>query len=138
MKTSDLPTAMELGFKPIFQPMTPDQTNLFFQIYLSDEIEIPENEIPHPIKIIDRRIEVLELPIQITMSAKVLLVVLTDGNPGRMVASLIDCLVKYENRTVNKDMIIELYENGFYSDASFHEYVENYLKIKKSKWSEIY
>ena len=138
MKTSNLPTAKELGFNPIFQPMNQDDTMLFVQIYGSGELEIPENEIPHPIKIIDRRIEVLNLPIELTMKAKLLLLVLTGGNPGKMVGSLIDCLVKYEDKTVDCGMVADLYPDGFYSDISFHEYVEKYLKLKKSKWSEIY
>lgn len=136
---SNLPKAKELGFNPIYQQLTDEQSRMLISILLSNnEPDIPENEIPFPIKIIEKRIDVLKLPIKLTTTAKLLLLVLTDGNPGKMVTSLIDCLVKFENQTVTKDMVCDLYPNGFYNENSFIEYVDNYLKLKKSKWSEIY
>lgn len=137
-------TAIELGFKPEYEAMTKEQTELLMHILFSrthmgnKEVDLPEEDKPWPIKMIEKRIEVLKLPIKLETSAKLAMVILTGGNPGKMNAALIDILTKYEGKTVTSDEICELYPMGFYTEESVHDYINNYLKTKKVKWSHIY
>lgn len=142
MKTKLTQTATQLGFNPRYSEMSREQSELLMSVIFSsmkcDEVDIPEEEKPHPIKMIEKRIEVIKLPITLKPSAKLAILILTDGNPGKMNAALIDCLIRFENKEVSVGEICELYPMGFYSDKSALEYIDNYLKTKKTKWSEIY
>lgn len=88
-------------------------------------------------QIIDKRIEVLKLPIKFTTSAKLAVLALTD-NPGKVVALLVDCLNNFEGQEITSREIAELYPVGFYDDATFERYIDEYLKPRKVKWAEIY
>ena len=139
MKTQLEKTAQELGFKPQYQPMTREQTELFATVLLSGDMEeISDKEAPHPLKILRKRIEVLELPIKFSPKAELLSLIVTDGNPGKMMTVLIEALSNYENKTVDADEIAELYPWGFYTEDSVMELIDNYFKTRKAKWSEIY
>ena len=107
-------------------------------ILFSEIKQIPEKELPHVIRILDKRIEVMKLPIKFNLKAKLLLFVLTDSNPGRMMLALIDSLTKYEGKEVTEGEICDIYPEGFYSEESVLEYVEKYCKTRLCKWSEIY
>ena len=131
-------TAIELGFKPKFERLSKEQSELFINILFSEIKQIPEKELPHVIRILDKRIEVMKLPIKFNLKAKLLLFVLTDSNPGRMMLALIDSLTKYEGKEVTEGEICDIYPEGFYSEESVLEYVEKYCKTRLCKWSEIY
>ena len=92
----------------------------------------------HGTKILEKRIEVLKLPIEFTNNAKIAIDCFTLGNPGKTVALLIDCLTKYEGQKVSVSMLSDVYPFGFYNEETFEDYVDNYLKTNKAKWSEIY
>jgi hypothetical protein len=132
------PTPKELGFSPQYKEMDEDQAEMYMSVLLSQTKEIPKDDIPFPIQIIDKRIEAMNLPISFTGKAKILALILTDGNPGRMVTVLIDALIEHEGEEVDHEKLSLLYPMGFYSDTSFDIYVNDFLKEGKSKWSEIY
>ena len=133
-------TARELGFIPRYKAMTRDQTESLMRVVLTKEedINIPDNNLPFILQLLNKRVEALKLSINFTNKGKLAAMVLSEGNPGRMVTILIDCLIKYEGKTITDDEICSLYPMGFYDDDSFEIYVEQYLKPKKTKWSNIY
>jgi len=132
-------TAKELGFKQIMKPMTKEQTNSFITIMLGEpRTNLPEEELPFTLKMLNKRLEVMDLPIKITERAKWLLFILTEQNPGKMNVALIDCLTEYSEGKVDYDEVVDLYPMGFYTDESVIDYVENYIKPRLCRWSQIY
>ena len=96
------------------------------------------DEYPFTCKVIDKRVEELDLPIKFTDAALLAAEVFAEGNPGKAVVFLIDSLNKFEGKTVGLDEICEsLYPFGFYTDASLDEYIDG-CKDRKYRWSEIY
>ena len=89
------------------------------------------------IQILNKRIEVFKLPIQFTSSAKMAILAYVD-RPGSLVALLIDCLTAYEGKTVDVNMLVELYPDGFYDEETMIRYIDEYLKPRTVKWAEIY
>ena len=89
-------------------------------------------------KIINKKIEVFELPIYFSPAALLLVCILTKEVPGKAVVVLIDSLTKYADQVVTAQKLLDLYPNGFYTQASFEDYVENIIKPRKIKWAEIY
>lgn len=89
------------------------------------------------VQILNKRIEVLKLPIQFTDGAKMCALALVD-RPGSMVALLIDCLNNYEGKTVTSRELADLYPTGFYDEPTMLRYIDEYLKPRKVKWAEIY
>ena len=75
-------------------PMTEEQTKLWINIsFLKDESVLDEFiDNVHGCKVIQKRIDVLKLPIEFDRKAMATLSVLCDYNVGRMVVSLIDIL----------------------------------------------
>ena len=138
METMIKETAKDLGFIPKYVPMTHEQTLMFIGALGGINEEEYKKNIPFSIQILDKRIEALKLPITFTIQAKVLAMILTDGNPGKMMTVLIDALTRFENKEIDSHDITRLYAIGFDSDESFQDYVETYIKTKKIKWSEIY
>ncbi len=104
------------------------------------EEEFNGSKAPFPIQILNKRIEALELKIKFTGKAKLLLLIYTEGNPGKIVTSLIDCLTKFGNKefTIDCDELVQVYPDGFYTEDSFIELVDDYFKTRKVIWSEIY
>ena len=131
-----------------FKPMTEDGTKLFAEALMVEmslykqgrdafEFNIPKEERSMAMEILLKRIEALKLPIKFSPLAMCAMEALVD-NPGKVVVTLIDCLVKYPNEVVDVSKLTEVYPWGFYSDKAFDDYVDNYLKPKKSMWSSLY
>jgi len=132
-------TAKELGFKQIMKPMTKEQTNSFITIMLGEpRTNLPEEELPFTLKMLNKRLEVMDLPIKITERAKWLLFILTEQNPGKMNVALIDCLTEYSEGKVDYDEVVVVYKMGFYTDESVIDYGEIYIKPRLCRWSQIY
>jgi hypothetical protein len=89
------------------------------------------------IQILDRRIEVMKLPISFSPAAKLAILALID-RPGSVVVLLIDCLNAYEKLKVTVPLLVELYPEGFYDEPTLERYVEGYMKPRKVKWSDVY
>jgi hypothetical protein len=143
MKTEIKETAKELGFISTYSPMSEEQTHQFMSILLGEMKEgfeemMSSEEAPFPIQILNKRVELMELPISFTAKAKMLALILTEGNPGRIMTVLIDCLTRFEGQEVDDYKLIQVYPEGFYSENSFIDLVDNYFKLRKVKWSEIY
>jgi hypothetical protein len=141
MKTELIKTAKELGF--IGQPKEMDDTHtrLFIIASMSEEEDLAAGLAEDPIfavQILEKRIEVGQLPITFTASAKLASIAVTEGNPGRMVVLLIEALTKHEGETIDCNHIAELYPFGFYDETTFIDLVDNYIKPRLIKWSEIY
>jgi len=132
--------AIELGFVPQYCQMTEEQTEMLMKVLFTKEkdINIPDDNIPFVLQILDKRIKAAKLPIKFSVKGKFAAMVLSSGNPGRIVTILIDCLTEYEGQTVTDEMICNIYPWGFYNNNSFFEYVEKYLKPRRVKWSQIY
>lgn len=137
MKTK---SAKELGYNPIYTPMTKEQSENFVRVLMADpqDIKIDGKDIPFVLQVLNKRIEVMNLPINFTSQAKLLALILSNGNPGKMMIILIDCLINFEGKEVSGDDICNLYPMGFYNEISTTNYIDNYLKPHKCKWSEIY
>jgi len=140
-------SAKTQGFIPKFSPMTEKQTHNFIGVIMAPDdktIEFLEGDVPFPIQIIQKRIEVMNLPISFTPKALLIALIMTDGNPGKMITVLIDCLDNFlddEENPVEIDddkLSMNLYPWGFYNNDSFQQYVETYLKPRKVKWGHIY
>lgn len=129
-------TAKELGLIPKYEPMTPEQTKMLTRVLIGTPVE--NIEMPFVIRILEKRIEVMQLPIKFTVKGKFAALTLSEGNPGKMMTILIDCLTKYEGQEVDGGMICDIYPIGFYSENSFMDYVDNYIKTRQVKWSQIY
>jgi len=127
-------------FKPFYEKFIEDQMKSLIEITVNEPKENFEKEIDKlfPIQIFNKRIEVFNLPIKFTGKAKLLSLVYTEGNPGKMMALLIDCLQKYDGEVIDIDKLVEIYPEGFYTQESFIDYVDNYIKTRKVAWSEIY
>lgn len=132
-------TAKELGFKPNYTPMDREQFEVLINLMFTESLDIPKEERPFGVQILDKRIEGLEFPIKMNDRTKLFILSLSNGNPGKIVTILIDCLTKFEGREATVENICEeLYPMGFYSDQSFTDYVNNYLKPHRCKWSQVY
>ena len=145
MKTELTKNAIELGFKPKYVPLEKDFFSLLLAAITKTEEEctklvgmLAKDNMNHSLKILEKRIEVMALPISFTSGGKLTALALTQGNPGRMIALLIDCLTQHEDRKINPEMLCVMYAIGFYSEASYIQYVDTYLKTKTVKWSEVY
>lgn len=94
------------------------------------------------VEVIMKRIEGMALPIQFTPEGLIGAYALSENIPGRAIVLLMDCLTKYEGKTVNASMLADLYPFGFYSEETFTRYVEEYLKDKdmrpRVRWACIY
>lgn len=100
--------------------------------------EIKNSEFWFVPKVIQKRIDVLGLPIKFTEDGYLAAVSLCGDNPGRGVTLLVDALTRFEGQTMTCSKVIELYPSGFYCEDTFCDYVDNYLKPRKVKWAEIY
>lgn len=109
-------------------------------------------------KIIDKRIEVLNLPIKLEPKLEVAATIWCT-NAGRTVAFLIDCLkfiskgngvyakwlidhpkgLTPEKITLTLDDVCDhIYPHGTYTEDYFCDYIDNTLKKLKCDWAEIY
>jgi len=123
--------------------MTPEQSKLYLDLLCichdgQDKDDPKEFDDSFPIQVAKKRIEVFKLPIGFTPTGYVSMPIFTDVIGG-IVVILIDCLTKYEGRkNIDARMIGNLYPGGFYKEETLDNYIDNYLKPKKVKWSEIY
>ncbi len=96
METNTKQTAKELGFNPVYKPLSPEDSELFIKILMGDmkegfEEEMTGSTAPFPIQILEKRLQAFDLKLKFNSKAKLLLLIYTEGNPGRIVTSLIDC-----------------------------------------------
>lgn len=98
----------------------------------------PNLEYPFLSQVVKRRIEVMNLPIKFN-DAALIAVNAFCSNPGRAVVLLIDCLNKLEGKTVTVDLLCkEVYPFGVYTDEEFEKIVDEKIRTRKMKWSEVY
>ena len=65
--------------------------------------------------------------------------ILSDGNPGRAIMMLIDLCGTFKNRPIiTSEEIIEKYPTGVYSDDTFMNICDYYVKTGKVLFSEMY
>lgn len=65
--------------------------------------------------------------------------ILSGGNPGRAIMMLIDLCGTFKNRSIiTSSKIVEKYPNGIYSDDTFMNIYNYYVKTGKVLFSEMY
>jgi len=94
-------------------------------------------DLPFVPQIIKRRVEVLNLPLVLTNTG-LWGTICFAKNPGQAVVLLIDFLTRYEGEKLTANKLCELYPFGFYNEDALCDYIDNQIKPKKVKWSEIY
>lgn len=104
---------------------------------LEDKKDLEELEEEFLIKILNKRIEGMKLPISFSPAAKMAILAFCD-RPGSVVILLIDCLNAYEGQRVTVPMLVELYSDGFYDEGTLLRYIDDYMKLRKVKWSYVY
>lgn len=121
-------------------PMSELGTKIFLSsvMYANEAQSLADEDFSLTMAVVKKRIESFKLPIEFDTPALMAVEGLAEGNPGKAVAILIDCLTHYEGGKVTPREIAMLYPWGFYNDSVFVDYVDNYLKPRKVKWSELY
>lgn len=131
---------------PKFEQLTRARSELFLKAVMLEhafeDAGTPDKELPEMneifgIQVLNKRIEVMKLPIKFTAPAKMAIMAYVDS-PGKIVALIIDCLTAYEGKTVTVKMLVDLYPDGFYTQETFERYVDNEIKTKKHKWAHVY
>jgi len=118
--------------------LTESQCKILISIVSAKSLEEELKNLFIP-QIILKRIDAFKLGISFTPKALGIIDVFAMNNPGRAVIILIDCLTKFGEVEVNDSMLCkDLYPYGFYNMDTFVDYVENYLKSKKVRWSTLY
>ena len=80
----------------------------------------------------------LVLP-EITPLVFINIAILSGGNPERAIMMLIDLCGTFKNRSIiTSEEIIEKYPTGIYSDDTFMNICDNYVKTGKVLFSEMY
>lgn len=115
-----------------FRPLTEEESRFIVTVCLidkSDPIALIEmynefRETTFITKILEKRIEAFKLP-KFEMSAILALTVLSTGNPGRAVLSLIETMEAYDKffpEEINIDFICtNVYPFGIYTDEGFEQ-----------------
>lgn len=127
-------------FRPRYEQLSQEQSKLLFMIIMADAEKMPpppEHEYDLLMQILKKRIDVLELPVQLDGWALAALTLIAT-NPGRAVVALIDCLDKFEGKVTVEDITMRLYPMGFYDEESLTYIVDNIHKKNLAKWSGIY
>ena len=120
----------EMLLKLVFIESNPEDEKRF-----NDNVEKSSfDELPFLSKIVQRRIEVLKLPIKFSPLALIAICCFARV-AGEAVVLLIDVLNKYENEIVTVSKLVDLYPAGFYDQPTFESILDN---LKGKKWSEIY
>ena len=88
--------------------------------------------------IIRANLRIRNLPISFTENAIMSIVLLTQGVPGKQIVALVDLLTEYEGKEITMRTLSEMYPYGMYKEEVFMDYIDNYLKPNKVKWSELY
>jgi hypothetical protein len=133
----------ETVFKGETAPMSEEGALVFAKACIAENLESPfpkdlkENPLWFLPSIIEKRIEAYKLPIKFTDYGYVAMMAMVD-RPGTAIIVLIDALTRFEGQTIDANKLADLYPNGFYTEETCMDYIDNYLKPKKVKWSEIY
>jgi len=96
-----------------------------------------DKEFPFLSEIVYKRVTAYSLPINFTLEAYLAISCLA-GNPGQAVVVLVDCLNSFEGELVTTTKLVDLYPYGFYNMDTFSNIVDNFMKTKTHKWSNIY
>jgi hypothetical protein len=108
------------------------------------EIIERDKKLPFPMRVLKGRLVKAELPINFTVNGAIAMTAVTHGNPGRMVAGLVNILTHYvdvkksENHIVNVSDVVRVYPNGDLNEENMLDYIDNYLKPNRVKWAELY
>lgn len=96
------------------------------------------HEWPETLQIIQKRIEVMDLPIKFSPWGLAATLVFAKS-PGQAVTLLIDCLDECEGETVTVETLCKrVYPQGFYAQRSFEYVIDEIHKKRKAKWSWVY
>jgi hypothetical protein len=134
------------GLNPRYTPMDEEQSKLFTTACLlegrqpgQDDLAALEKSLSEQffIKVLDKRIEAMKLPIQFSQTGKMAALAFVKV-VGAMVVLLIDCLNAYEGKTITTAELADLYPIGFYDEATLERYVDDYMKPRRVKWSDVY
>jgi hypothetical protein len=139
-----------------YQPLSKENCVLLLKLTLaemsakeeevSSKLEDIGKELPFLSQIVQKRIEVLKLPIKFTPLALLAINCFAD-RPGAAVLFLIDALNKFkfedkpgsENPVVTVEMICtELYPLGFYTGDAMADRIDNEIIAKKDRFSYVY
>lgn len=148
-------------FEPRFRPLEQDQMEIFAMLTIGEmdgkSIEVPEKEKPFFISVIETRISGMNLPIRFTPNALYTSMAFCKV-VGDSVVFLVDCLRakvpketylkwKEDSGSITEEDIVEVnvndiamsvYPNGYHTESSFEDYIDNFLKPREIEWAEIY
>jgi hypothetical protein len=133
------------GLNPTYQKMSEIQSRMFLAATMTEmgdseahsTLNLEESDALFLSAIVQKRIDVMKLPIKFSGMALVGLNSLVD-RPGSAVVLLIDCLNAFEGQTVTMSKLASLYPWGFYDKPTMIRYIDDYMKPRKCKWAEIY
>jgi len=114
------------------------QAKLLLSLRFMDEHEIPKKSLEEDFvcQVVMKRINACELPLNIDNRAIAYISVLSKGNPGRAVITLIDILER-DIENVTLDTLVGLYPFGHYSEDALCRKIDEH-QARKYKWSKIY
>jgi hypothetical protein len=133
------------------QALTMEQSKLLMNLIVQAD-GLDANPMPKgladcfPAQIITKRLQALELPIKITNSAILGLVLVMADSPGAIVVSLIDCLEfaypvvseSTEVKTISLKEVCEIYPFGFYTKDCLAQRIEGIKNNPNESWNFIY
>lgn len=132
------------GLNPTYQPLTETGSKILLSAIIGEEGKAPMSEEQRKylnnmflVQVLKKRLEVFKLPIEFSDDTILAMLAFVD-RPGTMMVLLIDCLNAYEGKKVTVAMLVDLYPTGFYDEATFGRYIDDFLKTRKVKWSEVY
>jgi hypothetical protein len=128
------------GLNPTYAPLSKTKADFFAAaVVLSCAPPQPLEDIEKSflIQVLNKRIEVIKLPISFTPTAKMGILAFVD-RAGYLVTLLIDCLNAFEGKKVDIEMLAALYPVGFYDEPTLDRYIDGFLKPRRVKWAEIY
>jgi len=123
-----------------FQILNQENSKLLFQLLMTELQDINykiDKELPFLSMIVKKRINAMKLPITFTDLALVGVNVFAD-RAGLAVLLLIDCLNYFEGKTITVRDLTDLYPSGFYTEEEAQKIIDEEIKTKKMKWSNIY
>lgn len=140
--TQEMERQVSPPLKAQWAPLGKEKIKLLAVVTMAETMEHPMPEVPtHQLsflaQIILKRIEVLKLPITFTTGALLVVDSFTHVAGGAVVL-LIDALTKFEGQVVTARMLCDLYPWGFYTEDSLGEYIDDFLKPRKVRWSKVY
>lgn len=132
------------------QALSESNAKLFFQAALAEQmkgvVEYTKESFDgirtDGLAILDRRLEVYNLPIKFSEGAMLLAAVLPD-RVGALIVLLIDVLENYENDVVTVEKLAEIYPYGFYNEEALCKRIDQIKadraeEARSIKYSYIY